>query len=146
MKTIFSYKYFLFAVRIAISFIFIYAGIEKISEPNRFALSISNYHLLPIYTINIFAITLPWIELIAGVFLLFGIAVKESSFIIFSMLVVFTIAIIISLLRGLNFDCGCFGSGTQIGLAKLAENFLMIIGSLLLIALGSNFFALKPEQ
>jgi len=104
------------------------------------------YRLLPIETINIFAITLPWIELVAGILMLFGIAVKENSTIIFSMLTIFTITIIISLFRGLSIDCGCFGKGSQIGMMKLGENTLMIIASFLLILFGSDFLKLKSNN
>ena len=126
-------------------FVFIYAGAEKISDPEAFAISISNYRLLPTAAINFFAITLPWFELVAGILLIFGIAVKENSSILFSMLLVFTIAIVISLFRGLSIDCGCFGKGTQIGLYKLGENSLMIIGTFLLMIFGSDLLKLKSE-
>lgn len=145
MKNLFSNMYLLFLIRLVLGFIFIYAGAEKISDPEAFAISISNYRLLPVSTLNFFAITLPWIELVAGVLIIFGIAVRENSSIIFSMLLVFTIAIIISLFRGLSIDCGCFGKGSQIGLLKLGENTLMIIGSFLLMVFGSNFLRLKSE-
>ena len=145
MKNLFSNMYLLFLIRLVLGFIFIYAGAEKISDLEAFAISISNYRLLPVSTLNFFAITLPWIELVAGVLMVFGIAVKENSSIVFSMLLVFTIAIIISLFRGLSIDCGCFGKGSQIGLLKLGENTLMIIGSFLLMIFGSNFLRLKSE-
>ena len=145
MKNLFSNIYLLLLIRLVLGFIFIYAGAEKISDLEAFAISISNYRLLPVSTLNFFAITLPWIELVAGVLMVFGIAVKENSSIVFSMLIIFTIAIIISLFRGLSIDCGCFGKGSQIGLLKLGENTLMIIGSFLLMVFGSNFLRLKSE-
>ena len=145
MKKIFSNSYLLFIIRIVLGFIFIYAGAEKISDPEAFAISISNYRLLPTESLNFFAITLPWIELVTGILILFGIAVKENSSIIFSMLLVFTIAIVISLFRGLSIDCGCFGKGSQIGVLKLGENTLMIIGSFILMIFGSNLFKLKSD-
>ncbi len=145
MKNLFSNIYLLFLIRLVLGFIFIYAGAEKISDPEAFAISISNYRLLPVSTLNFFAITLPWIELVAGVLIIFGIAVRENSSIFFAMLLVFTTAIIISLFRGLSIDCGCFGKGSQIGLLKLGENTLMIIGSFLLMVFGSNFLRLKSE-
>jgi len=141
-----SNKYLLFIIRIVIAFIFIYAGAEKISNPDDFALSISNYRLLPISLLNFFAITLPWIEIISGILLLLGISVKENSAIILTMLSVFTIAIIISLFRGLSIDCGCFGKGTQIGLLKLGENLLMITGSILLLRFGSDYIILNQKD
>lgn len=141
-----SNKYLLFLIRLGISLIFIYAGAEKIADPDDFALAISNYRLLPTSTINLFAITLPWIEIVTGILLLFGISVKENSAIIFVMLSVFTLAIVISLIRGLNIDCGCFGNGTQIGLLKLGENLLMIVGSVLLWGFGSDYRTLNPKD
>ena len=145
MKNLLSNKYLLLIIRFSIGFVFIYAGAEKISNPNEFAISISNYRLFPISVINLFAITLPWIEIVAGILLIFGVAVKENSSIIFSLLFVFTLAIVISLFRGLSIDCGCFGKGTQIGLMKLGENLLMIVGSFLLIVFGSDLLKLKFE-
>ena len=145
MKNLLSNKYLLLIIRFSIGFVFIYAGAEKISNPNEFAISISNYRLFPISVINLFAITLPWIEIVAGILLVFGVAVKENSIIIFSLLFVFTLAIVISLFRGLSIDCGCFGKGTQIGLMKLGENLLMIVASFLLIVFGSDLLKLKLE-
>jgi uncharacterized membrane protein YphA (DoxX/SURF4 family) len=145
MHNLFSNKYLLYATRIVLGLIFVFAGAEKIADPKSFAISISNYRLLPILTINFFAITLPWIELVAGILLILGISVKENSSILFSMLLVFTIAITISLLRGLSIDCGCYGKGSQIGLFKIGENTLMLIGFILLMIFDSNLFKLKSE-
>jgi len=141
-----SNKYFLFILRIVIAYIFIYAGAEKIANPDNFALSISNYRLLPTASLNFFAIIIPWIEIVSGLLLLFGILTKENSAIILFLLIIFTIAIIISLFRGLSIDCGCFGKGTQIGLFKLGENLLMIIGSFVLTIFGSDYFVLRNKD
>lgn len=143
MNNFLKNKYVLFICRVIIAFIFIYAGAEKISNPESFAVSISNYKILPTSIINIFAITLPWIELVSGVLLLLGISVKENSIINLSLLFVFTLAIIISIFRGLNIDCGCFGADNKIGLLKLFENSLMIFSTFLLAMYGSDFLKLK---
>jgi putative oxidoreductase len=144
--TISIYKYFLFLLRIILSIVFIYAAIEKIALPENFSVAISNYKLFPVAMINITAIIIPWIELSAAILLLFGISVKENSAIITFLLIVFTIAIIISLFRGLNIDCGCFGTayGSKIGLLKIIENILLIISGLVLIKWDSSLFILKP--
>jgi putative oxidoreductase len=142
MKNLYSNKYLLLGLRITLGFIFVYAGAEKIANPEAFAISISNYRLLPISSLNLISVTVPWIELVCGILVIFGIAVKENSTIIFSLLFIFTIAVTISLFRGLSIDCGCFGKGTQISLMKLGENTLMIVGSFLLIVFGSDLFNL----
>ena len=147
MKNIFSNKYLLLIFRIVLAFVFIYAGIEKIADPAGFSDSIHNYKILPLFTVNIFAIILPWTEFIAGLFLLFGIKVKENSFIISVLLAVFIIAIFISLLRGLNIDCGCFGTvnGSKVGAYKIVEDLVLLIMGILLIIFDSDFLTLKNK-
>lgn len=143
MKRIISNKFLLFLVRILLGFVFIYAGAEKISDPAGFSTSIANYRLLPIFMINFFAITMPWIELAAGFMLIFGISVKENAAIINAMLLVFIIAIGISLIRGLDIDCGCYGKGNLIGIQKLIENSFMFIAGWILIFNDSKLFSIK---
>lgn len=147
MKKIFSNKYLLFLFRILLSFIFIYSGVEKITDPAGFSLSISNYKLLPDFLVNISAIILPWIEFISGILLLFGISVKENSFILTALLGIFIVAVSISLARGLNIDCGCFGtaSGQKVGLQKIIENILLFFIGILLIIFNSDFLTLKEK-
>ena len=148
MLRILSNKYFLLLLRLVLGLIFIFAAIEKIITPENFSVSIANYKLLPAEFINITAIILPWIELISGLLLLLGIWVKENSAIITFLLFVFTLAIIISLLRGLNIDCGCFGTiyGSRIGIMKVVENILQIICGCILVRWGSPLLTIEPDK
>lgn len=148
MRKLISNNYFLLLLRIILSLVFIFAGIEKISSPAVFSESISNYKLFPSFHINFSAITLPWIELISGVLLLFGVSVKENAAIITALLVFFTIAVIISLFRGLNIDCGCFGTqlGEKVGMLKVGENIFLIVCGVLLSANDSSFASLIQHE
>jgi putative oxidoreductase len=148
MKKILKNKYLLLVCRIIIGFIFIYAGMEKISNPAEFARAINNYKLLPFSLINIAALILPWIEFVTGILIIFGIKVKENAFIISSLLGIFIIAIIISLFRGLNIDCGCFGtlSGAKIGFLKLFENVLMLLSGILLVYFGGGSISFSNSE
>ncbi|UCH65273.1 MAG: DoxX family membrane protein [Ignavibacterium sp.] len=141
-------KYLLLLLRVVLGIIFIYAAIEKISDPAGFSNSINNYKLLPLSLVNIAAITLPWIELSSGLLLLFGIYVKENSAIIAVLLIVFFVVIAISLARGLDIDCGCFGTsnGAKVSLIKLGENIVMIVMGYLLMRFGSELFSLKEKS
>ena len=148
IKKFLANPYLLFLLRIFLGFIFIYSGFIKIIDAQSFSNSILNYKLLPEFLINFLAIILPWVELITGLLLLFGIAVKENAFIINLLLAVFIIAITINIIRGLDINCGCFGtkSGTKIGAAKLLENgFLFLIGILLMIY-DSKIFILHSDK
>jgi len=122
---------FLFILfRIIVGFIFIYAGLDKISNLPEFAKAISNYRLLPVELVNIFAIILPWIEVIAGVLILMGFFIQGGSLIILGLLITFTIAITINLVRGVDISCGCktpWATSDKISLLKLLEEIVYII-------------------
>jgi len=131
MKTLLANKYLILLSRLVLGFVFIYAAVEKISDPDSFAVSISNYRILPLQLVNIFAIALPWLELITGILLIYGVCIKENSFIIGSLMLLFTVMVLIAVLRGLDIDCGCFGTGDaqKVGLKKIVENLILIIVS-----------------
>lgn len=101
---------------------FVVAGALKIAAPAKFAIDVSNYRLLPHEMINLVAILLPWIEVVAGAFVLAGIWLRAATLLITCMTVVFFSAIVSALVRGLNIECGCFGTvgGKHVGLVNLA--------------------------
>ena len=140
-----SNKYFLLACRIVLGIVFIFAAITKAYEPDGFAQSIANYKLIPFSMVNFLAIILPWIELSAGLLLIFGVSVKENSVILSALLFVFIIAIAISLVRGLDIDCGCFGTvdGTKVGVQKILENVGLLFLGLILIKFDSKHLSLQ---
>lgn len=101
-------QFFELFFRLILGGIFIYASIHKIMEPAPFAKTIYGYYLFPDSSINLIAITLPYIEFLCGLFLLAGIFPVSASVIITGMLAAFMVAISINLIRGHEFDCGCF--------------------------------------
>jgi uncharacterized membrane protein YphA (DoxX/SURF4 family) len=121
-------QYLITIFRILIGILFIWAAIGKILHPAQFAEAISNYRLLPTVAINFFALTLPWIELIVGIFLLIGFQIKPSSFITICLLIMFTSALAISLIRGLDIDCGCFtGTGARTITTALIQDIILLV-------------------
>jgi uncharacterized membrane protein YphA (DoxX/SURF4 family) len=148
LNKIFNNKILLLTIRMFLGFIFIFAAITKVTDPEGFSQAIYNYKLIPDFLINFLAIIIPWIELVAGILLAFGISVKENSVIFSGLLVLFIVAIGISLARGLNIDCGCFGTidGSKIGLLKILENIGLLLLSLILIKFDSKYLSIsKPE-
>ena len=116
--------------------IFIYASFHKIFNPVQFAQIIENYQLFPQFSIHLIAIILPWIELIAGLFLVTGHMEKGSAMILSSLLVMFIIAIGINIIRGLDFDCGCFtssGKGDAPISLLIRDFFILIPGTVILL-------------
>lgn len=121
---------------------------EKIIDPAGFAESILNYKLTPIFLVNLFAIIIPWTETVAGLFLVFGFSSKESSFIIGALLIVFNVMVTIAVIRGLDIECGCFGTNDSqtVGIQKLLENFVLLLFSIQIILFDKNEFSLKPNS
>ncbi len=140
MDKIIENKYLHLIARIIVGLVFIIFAVGKIATPLDFAKSISNYDILPFFLVNITAIVLPWIELIAGIFLIFGIKIKANSLLIGVMLLVFNLAIIIAWARGLNIDCGCSANvaDQKVGWEKLLENF-GLIALLILLFFKTNY-------
>ncbi len=121
-------NYLIAITRIYLALILILSGLDKINNLSVFSDSIANYKILPEQFINIFAITIPWIEVVIGAFLLLGIFIKENSIISLSLILIFTIAVLSAVLRNLDIDCGCQGTfnGQKVGMLKILENILLI--------------------
>jgi putative oxidoreductase len=100
-------------IRWLIGITFIYASYHKITEPAHFAKIIYGYYLFPECIINLTAIILPYLELLSGIALILGIYPRSALLILEAMLFVFIVALSINLIRGYNFDCGCFSSGER---------------------------------
>ena len=118
--------------QIVAGLIFLAAALPKIADLAGFAGSVHNFHLEPIIPMaatNLLAMTIPWVELVAGLALVSGVRPRAGAFVYTALMAVFTIGVISALARGLSFECGCFGkSGSAtIGAKKVAENLGMIL-------------------
>ena len=99
--------------RLIIGGIFVYSSLYKILEPGSFAKSIWFYHMVPGGLINLLAICLPWMELLVGLGLIFGVLYRGSVLSVNLMTLMFMIALGSAISRGLSIDCGCFKAGAQ---------------------------------
>jgi len=110
--------------RIAIGVMFLVAAYGKAMDPGSFAIQIKNFRMAPVGSENLLAMVIPWIELVAGVSLVAGIKPRAGAAIVLAMMVFFTFAVGLAWGRGLNIDCGCFGTlgGAAVGMKKFAEN------------------------
>jgi hypothetical protein len=121
--------------RIVLGLVFLIYGLDKIPQPDDFALAIANYKLLPEVFVNLLAVVLPWVEVLCGLLLIFGQWVRSAALLSTAMLVVFVTAVSISLLRGLDISCGCFNTdgGRKIGTKLLVEDILLLVMSAVLV-------------
>lgn len=111
LKAIYDSHWTELIIRWFLGIIFVYASFHKIAEPDAFAKIIYGYDLFPKSSINLIAIIIPFLELISGSALLAGIWPRSAMVIINGMLFAFIIALSANLIRGHEFDCGCFSIG-----------------------------------
>src|SRR3954466_14493860 len=96
--------------RLVLGGAFVFAAGAKILDPPAFAHEIYNFRLLPGSLVNVAALWLPWVEMLAGLALIAGLWRKLSALLLAALLVAFIGALSINLARGRAVDCGCFGS------------------------------------
>jgi len=95
-------------MRLLLGAFFVYASLDKIASPAGFARIVYQWQVAGPVPSNLVAVTLPWIELLAGLMLILGAWRREAALVIALMLVVFLGAAASVLARGIDVqNCGC---------------------------------------
>ena len=147
-QTFMNFKnYLIVVVRVLLGAVFLWASIDKIIDPSKFARDISNYHIIPFGLENIIAIVLPWLEFFIGSGLILGILVDGAVLLSGVLLIAFNVLIAQAILRGFNIDCGCgLKEGQLVGVEKLLENFVFLGGAYLVYLRSKKFLELYPKS
>ncbi len=129
--------FILLLLRVLLGAVFILAAYGKLLHPEVLVSTVINFNILPLGLSKIFAYTLPWIEMIAGIMLIIGFGTRGASFAIAWLLISFIIAIGINMHRGVSMECGCFdifGMNEKIGSEILLRDviFFLIAAALVL--------------
>jgi uncharacterized membrane protein YphA (DoxX/SURF4 family) len=96
------------ALRLLLGAFFVYASLDKIWSPAAFAKIVYQWQVVGPVSSNLVAVTLPWIELLAGLLLIAGVSKRESALVVALMLVVFIVAAGSVMARGIDVaNCGC---------------------------------------
>jgi len=145
LKSFLENRYIVLAARIVLGFIFVVASIDKIADPNAFAVSVGYYKLVGSSLSLFIATVLPWVELLCGLGLIFSVKLRGSSLLVLLMLVIFTAGVISGIVRGLDISCGCFTSDPtvdKIGWMKVMENCGLILLSIVVLFSKSVRFSI----
>ncbi len=97
-------------LRLYLGGVFLLACHHKILHPSAFALDVATYQLLPLELVNLQALVLPWVELLAGLMLVLAFRTRAAALLINAMMVMFIAALVWALLQGFDMGCGCFAS------------------------------------
>lgn len=122
-------------VGVAVGVIFVYASLDKVGHPDRFADVVHDYDLLPRVLINAFALGMPWVELTAGLALIVGVWRRGAGLLASALTVAFLAAIAWAQARGLKIECGCFDvsgmSATEASWGLFGRDVLLLAGAVL---------------
>ena len=124
--------------RVVLGTVFVYAGFIKLIDPKAFAVSISQYDIIPQILLAPVAIGLPALEFLAGLGLIMNI--RGSLTVIFSLLLLFVSVLGYGILNNLNVDCGCFSEEDIKGLNSLRIAFYRDI---IMILIASYIYAYR---
>ena len=132
---------------ILLGLIFLASGLGKLLSQEEFLTVIIPKTFLTPFMANLVAHWLPWVEVVLGFLLIFGIASKLMA----SLSTVLTIAFIVNnswlISHGLGYEpCGCFGTFERMFLGELStiESLYLDIGLLALIAVIWLFYPRNP--
>jgi putative oxidoreductase len=114
--------------RILLGVIFIQFALSKILRPAVFAMNVVDYQLMPYWGVNLWALILPWAELIAGLFLILGIRTRTAAIFIGAMNIIFIVGLVNAILHGYPINCGCVGeTGEPVNWWKVMKNVAMLL-------------------
>ena len=99
------------AMRLVLGTVLLVAGATKIIDPQGSVAAVRAFALLPGALVTLAGWGLPFLELVLGVLLLAGVAVRPAALATAVLLAVFVAAVASVAARGLSIDCGCFGGG-----------------------------------
>jgi len=127
-------KYSLELIRLILAFLFILSALQKFKSLESFALNVDAYQIFSATLVNLITMIIPWFELFIGFGLLFKFKLRANLLLYLTLMISFTILVVIAMIKGLDIECGCFGeSSTKVGLQKVAENMIIVLGNLILI-------------
>jgi uncharacterized membrane protein YphA (DoxX/SURF4 family) len=131
------------AARLTLGAVFLVAGAEKLGALKTFGKSIAAYQMLPEPLANIAALIFVWAEIVVGILLIAGAAIRGSSLVTSGLLVIFLIAVLTAMARGLDIDCGCFpGHPEPVGWRKVFEDLGLLAMAIYLIYFPKSFLSL----
>ena len=120
----------LFACRVVLGALFLWAAITKLPDMAAFAQDVANYRVVPPLAVPFVASAVVGIELLAGVALIAGFLVRPAAVVLAGLLAVFTVFLTQALLRGIDLRCGCFGGDERASWWTVARDVLMLLAAL----------------
>jgi len=104
-------RFVVLCFRLVLALFFLVSAYGKLVDIERYSVdAVYNFGILPMVLARPFGLAMPFIELLCGIGMLFGVFTRLSALGIGLMSLSFFIAKAIVLSQGRTIDCGCFGA------------------------------------
>jgi uncharacterized membrane protein YphA (DoxX/SURF4 family) len=142
-------RWFATLARLVLGAVWLVAGLAKIGDLDESVRAVRAYRLLPEVLAQVVGSALPLAEVLLGVLLVAGIFVRAFAVLSALLMAVFVAGIASAWARGLQIDCGCFGSGGELAAGaeptygwELARDSGLFLLALLLARWPPGYYAL----
>jgi uncharacterized membrane protein YphA (DoxX/SURF4 family) len=127
---------------LALGGLFIYAAWDKVFDPRPLVTIIWGYRLIPPGPTNLLVIFMPWMELLIGLGLALGVARRAAAGWATVLLLMFTGALLINAVRGINVACGCFSNSAE----DVQNAWLLVLRDLPMLATAGWMLLFPPRR
>ena len=111
LQTLKRNRYIVLIFRLILAGFFLTSAYGKLVDIERYSVdAVYNFGILPMFLARPFGLIMPFVELLCGLGLLFGVLTRLSALGIALMSLSFFIAKAIVLSQGRSIECGCFGA------------------------------------
>lgn len=109
--------------RVVLGVTFLLSGLIHLADRRGFLLSVLEYRVLPSSLARIYAFWTPWAEAVAGLLVVVGMFSLLAAVVLLVLLTSYAVAVVVNLVRGRRFECGCFGGLIEehVGFSTLAR-------------------------
>ncbi|MFC1565017.1 MauE/DoxX family redox-associated membrane protein [candidate division KSB1 bacterium] len=123
-------------IRVILGILFLFSGVIKILDFELFVSAVKSFKIIPLQFNYSFSIVIVSLEVTSGIYLIFGIFIECSLTILYSLIFLFSTALLkVLLLKENNFSCNCLGIFSEymgdISVLNIIFN-LILFGSLYL--------------
>lgn len=135
--------------RLFLGIIFLVSFVSKANDTRGFIAILAAFKLIPNAWVQPFAFTLISLESIIAALLLTGWQSRVAAALCGFLLVIFTVALSLSLLRGRSdLECGCFGAkrAQKINLNLISRNIGLLVVAMCIVRWGGGLLALDNHS
>jgi len=138
-------RYATLVFRLVLAAIFLVSSYGKLVDIERYSVdAVYNFGILPMWLARPFGLVMPFIELLCGLGLLFGVLTRLSALGAALMSLAFVMAKAIVLSQGRVIECGCFGAivDTLASVTIFMDIPMIVMGLVVLFSSSRNWLAI----